>query len=121
MGTTRRLKELNPKIRCISLQPDSSFHGLEGLKHMATAIVPPIYDASLADENMEVHTEDAQRMAKRLAREEGIAGGRQRGRRRSGRAWKWRGGSEARERAVIVTVFPDSGEKYLSERFWSEE
>src|SRR6202789_3277077 len=62
VGTTRWLKELNPKIRCISFQPDSSFHGLEGLKHMATAIVPPIYDASLADENMEVLTEDAQRI-----------------------------------------------------------
>src|SRR6202167_3105588 len=72
VGTTRRLKELNPKIRCISFQPDSSFHGLEGLKHMATAIVPPIYDAKLADEDLEVRTEDAQRMAKRLAREEGI-------------------------------------------------
>src|SRR6202167_6382053 len=72
VGTTRRLKELNPQIRCISFQPDSSFHGLEGLKHMATAIVPPIYDASLADENMEVLTEDAQRIAKQLAREEGL-------------------------------------------------
>src|SRR5580693_537449 len=72
VGTTRRLKELNPKIRCISFQPDSGFHGLEGLKHMATAIVPPIYDASLADENLEVRTEDAHRIAKRLAREDGI-------------------------------------------------
>jgi cysteine synthase B len=120
VGATRRLKELNPRIRCISMQPDSGFHGLEGLKHMATAIVPPIYDASLADENLEVRTEDAQRMAKRLAREEGILVGVSAGgalcacldvARRLPRG----------ESAVIVTVFPDSGEKYLSERFWSEE
>jgi S-sulfo-L-cysteine synthase (O-acetyl-L-serine-dependent) len=120
VGTTRRLKELNPKIRCISFQPDSSFHGLEGLKHMATAIVPPIYDASLADENMEVQTEDAQRIAKRLAREEGLLVGVSAG------AALWACLAVARrlprnERAVIVTVFPDSGDKYLSDRFWSEE
>jgi cysteine synthase B len=102
------------------MQPDSGFHGLEGLKHMATAIVPPIYDASLADENLEVRTEDAQRMAKRLAREEGILVGVSAGAalcacldvaKRLPRG----------ESAVIVTVFPDSGEKYLSERFWSED
>jgi S-sulfo-L-cysteine synthase (O-acetyl-L-serine-dependent) len=120
VGTTRRLKELNPKIRCISYQPDSSFHGLEGLKHMATAIVPPIYDASLADENMEVQTEDAQRIAKRLAREEGILVGVSAG------GALWASMQVARripkgERAVIATVFPDSGEKYLSDRFWSED
>jgi S-sulfo-L-cysteine synthase (O-acetyl-L-serine-dependent) len=120
VGTTRRLKELNPKIRCISFQPDSSFHGLEGLKHMATAMVPPIYDAGLADENLEVQTEDAQRMAKRLAREEGVLVGVSAG------GALWASKVVARriprgERAVIVTVFPDSGEKYLSERFWSEQ
>jgi len=120
VGTTRRLKELNPKIRCISYQPDSSFHGLEGLKHMATAIVPPIYDASLADENMEVQTEDAQRIAKRLARDEGILVGVSAG------GALWASMQVARripkgERAVIATVFPDSGEKYLSDRFWSED
>jgi S-sulfo-L-cysteine synthase (O-acetyl-L-serine-dependent) len=119
-GTTRRLKELNPKIRCISFQPDSSFHGLEGLKHMATAIVPPIYDASLADENLEVQTEDAQRIAKRLAREEGLLVGVSAG------GALWASMMVARripksQRAVIVTVFPDSGDKYLSDRFWSEE
>jgi S-sulfo-L-cysteine synthase (O-acetyl-L-serine-dependent) len=120
VGTTRRLKELNPRIRCISMQPDSGFHGLEGLKHMATAIVPSIYDRSLADEDIAVHTEDGQEMAKRLAREEGILAGVSAGAalcacldvaRRVPRD----------ERAVIVTVFPDSGEKYLSEQFWSEE
>jgi cysteine synthase B len=119
VGTTRRLKELNPRIRCVSMQPDSGFHGLEGLKHMATAIVPPIYDANLADENIEVRTEDAQQLARRLAREEGILAGVSAG----GALWACldvarrlpRG-----EKALIVTVFPDSGEKYLSERFWSE-
>jgi S-sulfo-L-cysteine synthase (O-acetyl-L-serine-dependent) len=120
VGTTRRLKEFNPKIRCISMQPDSGFHGLEGLKHMATAIVPGIYDSKLADEDLAVRTEDAQRMVKRLAREEGILAG------------VSSGGAlcacfdVARHlpkgaRALIVTVFPDSGEKYLSERFWSED
>lgn len=120
IGTTRRLKELNPRIRCISMQPDSSFHGLEGLKHMATALVPSIYDPSLADEDLAVVTEDAQQMAKRLAREEGILVGVSAGAalcacldvaRRLPRG----------EHAVIVTVFPDSGEKYLSDQFWSEE
>ena len=72
VGTTRRLKELNPAIRCISLQPDAAFHGLEGWKHMATAIVPGIYDATLADANLTVSTEEAYRLVKRAAREEGL-------------------------------------------------
>src|SRR5437879_3964697 len=72
VGATRRLKELNPAIRCISLQPDSPFHGIEGAKHMASAIVPRIYDASLADGDIGIATEDAYRMAIRLAREEGL-------------------------------------------------
>jgi S-sulfo-L-cysteine synthase (O-acetyl-L-serine-dependent) len=120
VGTTRRLKELNPKIRCISFQPDSSFHGLEGLKHMETAIVPPIYDATLADEDLEVQTEDAQRMAKRLAREEGILVGVSAGAALCACLQVARRLPKD-ERAVMVTVFPDSGEKYLSERFWSED
>ena len=120
VGVTRRLKELNPRIRCISMQPDSGFHGLEGLKHMATAIIPPIYDASLADEDIAVRTEDGQEMSKRLAREEGILAGVSAG------AALWACLEVAKrvprdEHAVIVTVFPDSGEKYLSEQFWSEE
>jgi cysteine synthase B len=119
VGTTRRLKELNPAIRCVSFQPDSGFHGLEGLKHMATAIVPRIYDSKLADEDIAVRTEDAQRLVKRLALEEGILAGVSSG------AALWACMETARklppgERAVIVTVFPDSGEKYLTERFWSE-
>jgi cysteine synthase B len=120
VGTTRRLKELNPRIRCISVQPDSGFHGLEGLKHMAAAIVPPIYDPGLADENLFVRTEDAQRTVKRLAQEEGILIGVSAG------AALWACLDVAQrlppdEPAVIVTVFPDSGEKYLSERFWTED
>ena len=120
VGTSRRLKELNPKIRCISMQPDSGFHGLEGLKHMATNIVPPIYDASIADEDVAVQTEDGQLMTRRLAREEGILAGVSAG------AALWACLDLARrlprgEHAVIVTVFPDSGDKYLSDKFWSEE
>jgi len=119
-GTSRRLKELNPKIRCISLQPDSAFHGIEGAKHMATAIVPAIYDASLADEDRGVSTEAAHDMVRRLAREEGLLVGISAG------AAVVAGLEIAREavvqhqKALIVTIFPDSGDKYLSERFWDE-
>ena len=119
IGTSRRLKELNPRIRCISVQPDSGFHGLEGLKHMASAMIPPIYDQGLADKNHYVHTQDAQRTVRRLAQDEGILIGVSAG------AALWACLDVARrlppdEPAVIVTVFPDSGEKYLSERFWTE-
>ncbi len=120
VGTTRRLKELNSSIQCISIQPDSPFHGLEGLKHMETAIVPGIYDPRLADRDMRVETEAAQKLTKRLAREEGILAGVSAG------AALWAGLDIAKklppgQRAEIVMIFPDSGEKYLSERYWSEE
>ena len=72
VGTARRLKELNPKIRCISLQPDSPFHGIEGAKYMPSSIVPKIYDPDLADCNLEISTEEAYAAVKRLAREEGL-------------------------------------------------
>src|SRR5260221_6048551 len=72
VGTTRRLKELNPHVRCISLQPDSPFHGIEGTKHLGSTIVPGIYDATLADEQLEIHTEDAHAIARRVAREAGL-------------------------------------------------
>ena len=121
MGTTRRLRELNPAVQCISMQPDSPFNGLEGLKHMATAIVPPIYDEKLADRNIEMSTERAymgwrKSWAKpkacwwafplrrrwlplcKIAEEEHAAG----------------------RTAVIVTILCDSADKYLSERFWEE-
>ena len=118
VGNTRRLKELNPKIQCISLQPDSPFHGIEGAKHMPTAIVPQIYDPTLADANMEIGTEESYTMCKRLAREEGLlvgisAGAAVLGCLRIGKKLVGRG-----ERAVIVTVLCDNADKYLSERFW---
>jgi S-sulfo-L-cysteine synthase (O-acetyl-L-serine-dependent) len=113
-GTTRRLRELNPAIRCISVQPDSPFHGLEGLKHMPSAIPPGIYDPLLADENMTVTTEEAYAMTLRLAREEGLLMGISSG---VAMAAALRLADRIGE-GVIVTVFCDSGDKYLSERFW---
>jgi cysteine synthase B len=120
MGTTRRLKELNPTIRCISLQPDSSFHGIEGAKHMATAIVPKIYDPTLADENLEIATEDAYAMARRVARECGLLLGVSAA---AGLAGSLRVAEQldlSERQPVIVTILCDSGDKYLSERFWTE-
>jgi cysteine synthase B len=120
VGTSRRLKELNPAVQCISFQPNSPFHGLEGLKHMATSIVPAIYDPDLADRQLAVETEAAYAMAKQLAREEGLLVG------ISAAAAVAASVEIAREeaangrRAVIVTVMPDSADKYLSERFWEE-
>ena len=119
VGTARRLKELNPKIRCVSLQPDSAFHGLEGWKHMATAIPPKIYDPSLADDDLPVHTEDAYRLAKRLAREEGLLVSPSSAAALVG-CFQVARSLPRGQRAVIVTMFPDSGDKYLSERFWEE-
>jgi S-sulfo-L-cysteine synthase (O-acetyl-L-serine-dependent) len=119
VGTTRRLRELNPKIRFISLQPDSSFHGLEGWKHMQTAIRPAIYDDTLADLNLEVGTEDAYRLVKRLAREEGLLVSPSSAAALHG-AFQVANQIPKSDRAVIVTVFPDSAAKYLSERFWDE-
>ena len=119
VGTSRRLKELNPAIRCISLQPDASFHGLEGWKHMATAIVPGIYDPKLADANLEVGTEEAYRLVKRAAREEGLLLSPSAAAALEG-CFQVAASLKPDERAVIVTIFPDSGTKYLSERFWDE-
>jgi S-sulfo-L-cysteine synthase (O-acetyl-L-serine-dependent) len=119
VGTTRRLKELNPAIRCISLQPDASFHGLEGWKHMETAIRPAIYDDKLADEDLAVGTEDAYAMVKRIAREEGLLVS-------PSAAAAFLGclavakTIPSEQHAVLVTIFADSGTKYLSERFWDE-
>jgi cysteine synthase B len=120
MGTTRRLRELNPRIQCISMQPDSPFNGLEGLKHMATAIVPGIYDERLADRNIEMETEVAHAMALRLARTQGLLVGVSAA---AAVAASLRVAEEeyaAGRDAVIVTILCDSGEKYLSERFWTE-
>jgi cysteine synthase B len=118
VGTARRLKELNPHVRCVSLQPDSSFHGIEGTKHMATAIVPRIYDAALADADLGVSTERAYEMVKRLAREEGVLAGISSG---GALAGCLEVAKTAPRGSVIVTVFPDSGDKYLSEKFWEED
>ena len=121
VGTTRRLKELNPAVQCVSLQPDSSFHGIEGAKHMASAIVPKIYDPQLADQNLEIATEDAYAMARHLSRNAGLLVGISAaaavvGCLKIARELPLRKGREA----VIVTILCDSGDKYLSERFWSE-
>src|SRR5437660_6296729 len=120
VGTTRRLKELNPKIQCISLQPDSPFHGLEGLKHMATAIVPTIYDSKLADRDLGISTEAAYAMVRRVAREEGLLVGISSGAALVGCLQVAEELHRKKQEAVIVTVFADSGDKYLSERFWDE-
>jgi len=120
IGTARRLKELNPQIRCISLQPDSPFHGIEGAKHMASAIVPKIYDPKLADEDIGIATEDAYSVSKRLAREEGLLVGVSAGAAVAG-CLQVAKNLRTGEKAVFVTILPDSGDKYLSERFWEEE
>ncbi len=116
VGVSRRLKELNPSIQCISMQPDSPLHGLEGMKHLPTAIVPGIYDPTLADGTVEIATEDAHWMARRLAREEGYLVG------VSGAAnmvAAMRVAQGLRE-GVVVTIFCDGASKYLSESFWAD-
>jgi len=116
MGTSRKLRELNPMVKCISVQPDAPLHGLEGMKHMATALVPGIYDPNFADENVEVSTDDAQRMVLRLAREEGLLVGVSSG---ANMVAALQVASRLKE-GVVVTIFCDSAAKYLSESFWSE-
>ena len=120
VGTARRLKEFNPAIRCISLQPDSAFHGLEGWKHMASAIVPSIYDPTVADAEVEVGTEEAYRLVKRLAREEGMLVSPSAGAALTG-CLQVAASLKLAKEAVIVTIFADAAEKYLSERFWDED
>ena len=116
IGAGRRLREFKPAIRLISVQPDSPLHGLEGLKHMATAIVPGIYDPALADEDLGVGTEEAFELTRGGWRRKGCSSGS-----RAAPTWPapcaWRGG---RQDAVVVVIFCDGGEKYLSERFWDE-
>lgn len=117
VGTTRRLKELNPRISAVSMQPDSPLHGLEGMKHMPTALVPGIYDPSLADAQVEVTTEDAQEMTRRLAREEGLFVGISSG---ANVFAALRLARSLPAGAVVVTVLCDGGGRYLSELFWDE-
>jgi len=121
MGVGRRLREYSPDVNLISMQPTSGFHGLEGLKHMATAIVPGIYDPALATGNLTIETEDAYAMVKQLAREEGLLVGISSGAnvaaaRRLAQDLKATG----MQRAVIVTILCDGADKYLSEHFWEE-
>jgi cysteine synthase B len=115
VGTARRLKEFSPAIRVISVQPDSPFHGLEGLKHMATALVPGIYDPSLADLAVEVATEDAQAMARRLALEEGLFVGVSAG---ANVFAALRLARTLPSDSIVVTILCDGGARYLSDDFW---
>src|SRR5262247_2034535 len=117
IGTGRRLRKHSPSIKLISFQPDSPFHGLEGLKHMASAIVPGIYDPTLADEDLRVGTETAYRMVRRLAREEGLLAGISSG----SAVAAMLDVAKNLDRGIIVTVFPDGAEKYLTESFWTAE
>lgn len=115
MGTGRFLKSVNPAIQLVAMQPDSPFNGLEGLKHLETAIVPPIYDPAVADENIECRTEDAYAMVKRLAREEGLLVGISSG----GNVHSALSIAKTVPKgSVIVTILCDGADRYLSERFW---
>jgi cysteine synthase B len=116
VGTGRRLRELNPNIQLIAVQPDAPFHGLEGLKHYETAMIPRIYDATLADGQVSVTTEEAHTMVKRLAQEEGLFVGVSAA---AAAAAAMKVAATLHE-GVVVTVFPDAGFKYLSDRFWEE-
>ena len=120
MGVTRRMRREMPSVKCMSMQPSTGFHGLEGLKHMPTAIVPSIYEESLADDNIWVDTEDAHAMVRRCAREEGVligisSGGNIVAARKIGKGLVERG-----ESGFIVTVLADGADKYLSEEFWND-
>ena len=120
MGTTKRFRRDLPEVKCISAQPSSGFHGLEGLKHMPTAIRPGFYDDQAADGNLWIETEDAYCMVRRLAREEGLLVGISSGCNVHAATLVAREVAERGERAVIVTVLCDSAEKYLSEHFWDD-
>ncbi len=119
-GITRRLRRDLPEVKCYSAQPSSGFHGLEGLKHMPTAIRPGFYDEQLADGNLWIETEDAYAMVRRLAREEGLLVGISSGCNVHAATLLARELAERGESAMIVTVLCDSAEKYLSEHFWDE-
>ena len=120
MGTVRRLKEHNPALQAVAVQPDSPFHGIEGLKHMQSTMHPAIYNPHLADRELVVETEEAYAMTKRLAREEGLLVGVSAAAAVAACVRVAHEEAAAGRRAVIVTVLPDSADKYLSERFWEE-
>jgi len=117
MGTSRALRQFNPNIKVMSFQPDSPFHGLEGLKHMETAMVPAIYDSTMADADLRVRTEDAHCCVRRLAREAGLLVGISAGAALVATLQVAR----TLDHGVVVTVFPDGAEKYLTETFWTAE
>ncbi len=116
VGTGRRLRQFNPALRLISVQPDSPLHGLEGLKHMPTAIVPAIYDPDLADENLGIATEEAHDLVRDVARRHGWLIGLSSGAVLAAA----RRVAERIEHGMIATIFPDGGHRYLEERFWHE-
>jgi cysteine synthase B len=118
MGVTRYLRAKNASIRCISVEPDGPLHGLEGMKHMASAMVPAIYDSSLADARLEIATDDAREMCRRLGREEGVFVGPSSGANVTAalRVARELDGAPA----TIVTILCDSGDRYLSAEFWRE-
>ena len=120
VGTTRRLREELPRVKCLSAQPSSGFHGLEGLKHMPTAIVPAIYDDTLADENIWIETEDGQAMSRRLGREQGLLVGVSSGANVHAAVELGRKLAAQGESATIVTILCDGASKYLSEHFWND-
>ena len=117
MGTARRLRKFNAAIKLISFQPATAFHGLEGLKHMDSAIVPGIYDPSIADQDLRVESEDAFEMVRRLAREEGVMAGISSGAAIAAVLQV----AKILKSGIIVTVCPDGDEKYLTEKFWTAD
>jgi cysteine synthase B len=119
VGAGRRLRELKPDIRLVSMEPDGPMHGLEGLKHMDTSIVPAIYDTAVADSKIEVSTEQAQEAAHALARRGGILLGPSGGANLAAAVRLGRDLAAQGREAVVVTVFADAGERYLGERFWT--
>src|SRR5215213_4641538 len=116
VGTATRLKEYNPAVEVVSFEPDSAFHGLEGMKHMESAIVPSIYDQTIADQNLATRTEEAYEMVKRVAREDGILIGISAG---AAVATALRVAKEI-DSGTVVTILCDGADKYLSESFWEE-
>jgi cysteine synthase B len=120
-GTTRRLHREKPGVQCISVQPSTGFHGIEGTKHMATAIVPAFYDPTLADREIAIDTEDCYRMARRLAREEGLLVGISAGGNVHAALTIAKELHEQGRSGVIVTVLCDGADKYLSEAFWDDD
>lgn len=117
VGTTRRLKELNPALCAVSMRPDSPLHAMEGLKHIPTALVPGIYDPSLADQEVEVATEDARATTRRLAREEGLFVGASSG---ANVFAALRLARDLPHGAIVVTILPDHGDRYMTDDFWDE-